>query len=468
MVATPHDAASGGGVGQNEVLVASLARLITRGSRCCLLALVFLFLLLGNLPRFVPLPGFAHNQNIMELLLLLAGVGTALCNPRIAKLFLVRWFPVWMIILGSCVYGSLINGFAMGPALFAVRLVLLCLAGFAAGYALKARFGANIEPVLKFGVSAFTLVAVIGLVQYRFFPDCWALWQQLGQVGITFLGDPHQGRLVSTYFDPNFYSTIACFYLLAAFVLWQSSGSLLRAGIVWLIAATILLSGSRTGIATLAATVLATAWLYRRPILRAMRTLVVTRRAAYYGLLTLAAAVLGAPLYLRSVIYMWSRLMVMGNDPSAQARVKSFVFGLELLEEHPFLGMGYNYHSIPMLAFNGLTSLDSSLLVTLVSFGLIFTAVLFLLLAGWAARTRAKLVAWEAYDTRPRLFFDLYLWHLAIVILFSSQTNNVLYFPLWLLPTLMFGSYLSLLPWPPGSEAPRAKARPGLSGEQTP
>ena len=77
-------------------------------------------------------------------------------------------------------------------------------------------------------------------------------------------------------------------------------------------------------------------------------------------------------------------------------------------------------------------------------------------------------MAWEAYDTRPRLFFDLYLWHLAIVILFSSQTNNVLYFPLWLLPTLMFGSYLSLLPWPPGSEAPRAKARPGLSGEQTP
>lgn len=451
-----------------NALASCAAKLLTRGSQRGLLTLTFVFLVLGNLPRFLPIAGFRQSQNILELVLLFAGVCTALLNPRIARLFVNRWLPVWAIILGSCVYGTLLNGFAAGPVMYAVRLVLLLLAAFAVGYCLKARFGADIAAVLAFATNAFLLVALVGLVQLFVFPDLWVLWRQLAEFGVTFHGDPHHRRLVSTYFDPNFYSVIGSLYLVAAFVLWRSQGSLLRAGAVWLIVLTILLSGSRAGIGTLCGMVLATAWVFRQPILRATRTLVISRQTASFGMLTIAATILGTPLYLRSVLRMWSRLMIIGEDLSAQSRFDSFRFGLELLEKHPLLGMGYNYHSPLVVRFNGLTTLDSSLLVTLVSFGVIFTALLLLVLVKWAVRTRAKLAAWEAHEASFRIFFDLFLWYLAIVILFSAQTINAVYHPLWLLPMVIFGSYLTLLPWPEDAHVLPADEGHRQAGDKTP
>ena len=402
------------------------------------LAFSFLYLVLGNALRVIPTSPGTDNLSLGEFGLYGLTLGCLIFHRRLFLFNLKSLLPFALFLALSSVYGALLNGFSASALFYSVRLALLIASGLTAGYYLFSLYKHHLLGVLNYFLFTYTAVALLAFVIYVSFPDSRDLWAFLKGFGVEFFGDPHQRRLVSPYFDPNYYGAIAVFPFTLSVLAYQRvwrTRYLLLAG---LFAVSVVLTGSRSGIATLAAVVGVLA-------LSATLHLLTKRRVRRVLLIVVPAAcfvfALASPVYLGALTRTWSRIAEVSTDASAQARFSSFELGFSLFAEQPVFGVGYNYLLIYAQEARGLTSLDSSLQVILVNFGALGTLFIAALVCWWgvALWRRLSVSAEYAFARRCTRYLLLYL---VVVIGFTSQFNNLLFYQFWLFPILALSTYL--------------------------
>ncbi len=400
------------------------------------LAFSFLYLVLGNSTRLVPTSPGTDNLPLSEFGLYALTVGCLMFHRKLLLFLLRSLLPFTLFLALSSVYGAMLNGFSMSALFYSVRLVLLVAAGLTAGYYLFSLFRRDLLKVLEYFLVTYLCTALLAFVIYVMFPDSRDLWAFLRGFGVEFFGDPHQRRLVSPYFDPNYYGAIAVFPFTLSVLAYQHAWKTRYLLLAGLFAVSVVLTGSRSGIATLAAVVGVFA-------LSGALHLVTKRRVKRSLLAVIPAALflfaLASPVYLSALTRTWSRIAAVSTDASAQARFSSFELGFSLFAEQPFFGVGYNYLLIYAQRARGLTSLDSSLQVILVNFGAVGTLFIAALVLAWGVTLWRRLSPEHAFAFRCLRYFLLYL---LVIVVFTSQFNNVLFYQFWLFPVLALATYL--------------------------
>lgn len=405
-----------------------------------LLALVFLYLCLGNLPRMFPLPGFRDSLAITEFGVYLAlPLGAALQGRLLSSMRPL--VPILVIIWLSTAWGAILYGFDLKALMYAVRLGLQLVSAVLAGQLLFQAFGADTRRAYRYLLGIYGALLAFGGFLFAAFPDSRVLWAFLGRFGVTWVGDPHINRFYSTYFDPNFYAAIAILPLLIALTLNRQHKRPLYQGAIGLILLSIILSGSRSGIAS---AVLMLGILYARK-LGFLYTLKVSKRAIRSSIAALVGILALSPLYWPSLTRLIDRMAAMQGDNSALQRLRSFQYGLAVFSDHPLLGVGYNYLSFRMARDVGAQAVDSSVMVMAANFGLLLTWLLFVLLGLWVVNTWRKLPALDRADAPSADLFRYLVAYMAICIVFACQFNNLLFYQFWLFPMVMLGAYFTRL-----------------------
>jgi O-antigen ligase len=176
-------------------------------------------------------------------------------------------------------------------------------------------------------LASMVIVVVLGFAQLLLFPDLR---------GIAGAGwDPHQGRLVSTWLDPNFFGVLLAMTLpWVVLQVWQKR-SLGYYIILILHVGALLLTQSRSSFLALAVVAIlcipfALLYLLRRPRPQQVGGFIAVGGLVII-LLTAALAGLGS----RS-------LAVLRSDPTVSLRVDSWQQAWGLIEKNPWLGVGYN------------------------------------------------------------------------------------------------------------------------------
>jgi O-Antigen ligase len=396
----------------------------------------FLYLVIGNVARFLAVGSFTNNLLVTEFFLYAATLAIFLIYPQLLTELLVGWGFFFSFILLSFTLGSWQGGLEAVPLLYALRLILLLSSGFVLGYCLH-RLNPNQVSAMKWFSQAYLALAIFGFIIYLAFPNSYELWQFLKNYGIEVNGDPHVRRFISSYFDPNYYGAIAPLGVITSLLYYHYSKSLRYLFIALFVALSILLSSSRSGIATFLAMTLFILFqvikylLSKRNLSLRLVTLV---PLIFIGLLVLS------PIYLEPIFRAWQRIVEL--DGSAQVRFNSFKLGQELFSTAPIFGLGYNYLVIYAERARGLSSVDSSVQATLINFGIIGTFFIIAYSVWFLIKLYTRLGQQPLAVQRP---LRLMLWYLnsyvAVIFVFTSQFNNILYYQFWLLPVVALYSY---------------------------
>lgn len=305
--------------------------------------------------------------------------------------------------------------------LYAIKLIGMILAGVAVGRSLAYLFPEK-EKAHLFVVWTFMACALAGAVLYFVFPKASLLYPFLEQFGIVFEGDPHVHRFLSPLLDPNFYGAIACIPLILLFAMRKEGISF------YLLLGSLILTWSRSGIATCILT-LGVAGLHR---------LFQVKSAPLRSIGFPAALIGGAALILgfagNRVAQFGSRLLAVFEDPSSLERLVNTEVALPFFWEFPLFGMGYNFLSPVYSAESTLSTPDSSLFFSTLTFGLIPTLVLLGLFTFWVLQLGKK--------CRGNPTFSLLVTYASICLLFTSQFNNLIFYQYWLIPMIALFTHM--------------------------
>ncbi|MBI4090166.1 MAG: O-antigen ligase family protein, partial [Candidatus Kerfeldbacteria bacterium] len=216
-------------------------------------------------------------------------------------------------------------------------------------------------------VSAASLIALLGFIQLKLFPDFSFMVPQGW--------DPHVGRLLSTWFDPNFLAGFFAFtsMLVGGLALYSSGARrMVLAVVAALLFAALVLTFSRSGYASFFAGAVVLTFLKSRRL---------------FALLVLTAAIV-----LLTVPRVQERVQgAIAIDATARLRIVSWQNALTVYRDYPVTGVGYNtyrylqvdYGFIKDAAEHSAGGSDSSLLTILVTTGPVGLAVYLWYL--WAA-----------------------------------------------------------------------------------
>lgn len=230
-------------------------------------------------------------------------------------------------------------------------------------------------------ISAGALLAVLGFIQLRLFPD-FRFMVPRGW-------DPHIGRLLSTWFDPNFLGGYFSFMvLLTAGIASFAAGTVRKT--LWILVAmffaALLLTFSRSAYVSLVAGV-------------AVLTFVRSKRILLLVTLALALVVVTVPRVQERV------QGALNVDATARLRIVSWQNALTVAKDYPVTGIGYNTYRYVQLTHGFIKDTkehsaggsDSSLLTMLVTAGPAGLLVYLWIL--WGSLS----IAWSSYqkDARP-------------------------------------------------------------------
>lgn len=364
-----------------------------------LLSSFVVFLCLGQFLRLITIPQFPSHFSVVE------GCLYALCMPLYFSRLRQTMLLVLIVVL-STAYGALCHRFDWTSTLFAFKVIGMIAVSSSLAQVFAARF--NVEQCCDFLIRVFSVVAIFGFVIFFLFPKAHLFFGLLEGYGVHFTGDPHVRRFISPFFDPNYYAAIICFPLLLAMYRKKH----LTAG---LFMASLLLTFSRSGIAS--------------------GVFLVFLCVRKFGLLTLMIGLVGI-FFWSDLFHFFERTFAFGDDQSALVRFTTGKIAWEHFLERPLFGWGFHYSSKIFEEEIGRLSPDSSFLLTMIDFGLILTGCLILWGVMWAMRL------WrDATEKTAELVFFV-LAYLVICVLFTSQFNNLLYYPYFLIP---FGAFLGFL-----------------------
>lgn len=248
---------------------------------------------------------------------------------------------------------------------------------------------------------SFVLITALGFLQLKFFPNFF-------EMGMHLKGwDPHIGRLLSTWFDPNFIggylSFLLCIFIAITLFYYRKKNKkvfLVLAIICFLGLLALYLTYSRSGYLALIAGLGTLALLKSRKLLIA-------------GALIIVLGFAVSPRVQQRFMDMWgSARVILGIDvqqtidPTARLRLYSWQFASEMIEDHPWIGVGYgryayeiNYRGHGLLSSHASGGSDSSLLTIWAQAGVF--AFLSALAIGFVATVTSLKRAWkkETFDS---------------------------------------------------------------------
>ncbi len=271
-----------------------------------------------------------------------------------------------------------------------------------------------------------TIVVLLGLIQFRFIPDI-SRWSTEGGL------DPHTGRLLGTWLDPNFMAGLLGFSLPLLIARWYQFTSkrmkILLGIIILLFLCALFLTFSRSGY--LAGSIgLFIFFLFKdwKIILLGILLLgigITTNERAQKRVGELGSTVSAIVLHETDEI-----------DPTASLRLQSWQKSFELWQKYPLLGIGYNTYRY-RAAEEGIVDenyfssggSDSTQLTILVT-----TGILGLLAFLWFIGKIMWINFYKFFTTKNELFLGLASGLVAIFI--HSFFVNSLLFPLIFMPLI--------------------------------
>lgn len=280
-------------------------------------------------------------------------------------------------------------------------------------------------------IVSMVLIALLGFLQLKFFPSFLELGMYLEG------WDPHIGRLLSTWFDPNYIGGFLAFILSIAIAIGlyfrHKKGK--KAKKLFLIMAVVSVIGlialyftfSRSGYLAMLVALAVLAFFKSRKLFVAV------------ALIALLAFTFSPRVQERTIDAVDSGKALIGLDsqkaldPTAELRVWSWSFAWEMIQDHPWLGVGYgryayeiNYrgHGLPSDHSSG--GSDSSLLTIWAQTGIF--GILSALAIGFVAAVTAIRHIWKKNNFRSYLDAGL-LAGLAGMFVHSVFVNSLL-FPL--------------------------------------
>jgi hypothetical protein len=399
-----------------------------------ILLLFFLFISCGHLFRIIPVPYFSNSMNLIEILLHTLSL-LALPLLPLSTFTLGSLSILWVAILSSFIYGCSLHGWDPIAALYALRLCFLCSTSVVLCAIFSFFFESNLISYSKFAIKAYGIALLLSTLIHIFFPKSQLLWHFLQERSIDFHGDPHIGRFVSVYFDPNFYASIAPIpFFLASFLSIKTKQR--RYQILALaFALSTLLTWSRSGILTFFIQSVYLLYIYTKKKQK------LTKAVMTYSSIALSIITTLCFLYRHECLYFIERTLFFLQEDSALCRIKTFSFGKDLLQQAPLFGLGINFlYPYTEKAFN-LTSVDSSLLALLIQIGLLPGALLLYSLGEGVRLCKRRIAQWHKIQPQEAQCLSALLFYGLSILLFTSQFNNILFYPLWFLPfftTLLF------------------------------
>lgn len=321
--AAPHIIAAGG---------LALTTLSAWAVRLPKLAIVLLGIAVvaGQLVR-LPLPGQGGGVLISDIAVLLvfgAAVGVMIGGSRSRTAYQITTrltpFLLWSLFTlainaPSLAIPDLAVAFAYWVRLSAYLLLVPALVILASQSKTRAW-------MFQVAVISVVFICILGLVQVWLRPDLSFLVSQGW--------DPHQGRLVSTWLDPNFVGGLLAIALPVSIAAFKKKPAVSLV-VTSLIVISLILTQSRTSILALGAGALLIAPLIIGKIQKGKST-----KRAVQAIATVAViCVVG----LTSFVFLKDRLIgVIEIDPTVSLRVQSLAAAWPLLETHAAIGVGYN------------------------------------------------------------------------------------------------------------------------------
>ena len=275
-------------------------------------------------------------------------------------------------------------------------------------------------------ITSMVLICVFGLLQLKFFPSFLEL-------GMYLQGwDPHVGRLLSTWFDPNFIGGYLAFMLGVTISLGLYFRHIKNRRLFLIMTAISLfglfalyLTYSRSGYLALMATLFVLAFFKSRKLLIA-------------SFLIVFLAFSFSPRVQERTIEAWDSGKALFGldsqkplDPTAELRVWSWSFAWEIIQDHPWIGAGYgryayeiNQRGHGLLSDHSSGGSDSSLLTIWAQTGIF--GFLSALGIGFIAAVTAFKRIWRKNDFDSYLLSGL-LASFCGVIIHSIFVNSLLY-----------------------------------------
>lgn len=268
------------------------------------------------------------------------------------------------------------------------------------------------------------IVALAGFLQLQIIPD----FSQLAQEGGW---DPHQGRVLSTFFDPNF---VGMFFILSLIllvcklfktkdILWKVVLSLVG----FLIFVALLLTSSRS---SYLAFVSSFGFLGVIRIRKLLPVLLIMLLISYFAVPQVSERI----------------TQLVEGDLSSRARILSWTNAFEVVRQNPVFGVGFNTYRFAQQQYglidfaeaekHSASGTDSSILLVLATTGIVGLSIFAILFI------RLFLLSWF----RRKDVYSLALLVSLIALAVHSQFVNSLFFPqimgwLWVLSALGLADY---------------------------
>lgn len=313
----------------------------------------------------------------MDIAAFLVAGRIGLSGPMTKRILWAREFWPWLAFLVVGIAGTVALWLTPGGIrpidglLHLGRLFIYSFAGLA-------MLGLpNPAQATRWVVGSVWAVVGLGFLQLTVMPDLRFL-ENYGW-------DPHVGRLVSTFLDPNLLAGVLLLPLSFYFLRWFREKTLPVALMALVLMAAILLTKSLAGIVAAAALV-------------ALLLLWQTRWRRSWWIVALALSAL-AQLSVFALPYV---LPANIQDTSWKKRLQSWELGADIAKDHPVIGVGYNnlrsvkvlYPLIEPLDDNSAAGIDSSMIQAAATTGLLGLALwitfwIYLLGSLWKARTNA-------------------------------------------------------------------------------
>ncbi len=399
---------------------------LQRGFSFFTLSVFFLFLCMGNLFRLLDNSLFSNHQLLSEMVLYGCSCLCLMIVSLPKKFVLQMGLLIGGIIL-SFLYGCILHGFSLSAGFYAGRLILLFVCILVLTELCWNRCQGELQPFFIFLCKAYLGALVLGSICYFLFPASEALWFFLRELHIGFEGDPHKGRFVSVYFDPNYYACIVGIPVLLTSYLYDVTRKRRYFFYRFLFLLSGFLTWSRSGIVVLVAL------MSYRGISYLMRGCF-TKQGVLWGGGTFLFFVILSILCREHFFLFLQRIVHLFEDDSALCRLETFQFGVALWEQFPLFGLGINFLYPYTKEWFGLNSLDSSLLSLLVQIGTI--PFFFLMLYG-VVKSISMIplhLHWKSSQKKSPYFFSWFCFYGGVSVIFASQFNNLLFYPFWILP----------------------------------
>lgn len=321
--------------------------------------------------------------------------------------------------IGSMLYGLLYS-------VRIVHLMLLCSL-------IKEYFKENkieIKKIFDFIINCYIAVCIIGFVQLIFFPKAYDFYEIFYNLGVYFPNaDPHVGRLISTYFDPNYLAACLLIPTIITLIYWDKYNEKKYFIKFLIISLTIILTVSRSGLLGYVITV----------FLFTLSGLKLEQGKLKYNKKTIILFLSIMIMFVISLksgnVRVVNRITNSVSDKSTYYRFDNWEYSMDIIKDNSLIGVGYNligtYSDVNLDIKRGESvkyGSDSSLLLIMMTTGIIGFIYFVIITLKYIIK-----------NIRLRKKDIVYLISPIILIsaLICCNFNNVLFYTLWMFPVLL-------------------------------